>query len=59
MQPRARRRASAPAPRRMPSRKPRPARPGDEPGTYRQTACILGGNDMAKSISRSITITAD
>lgn len=32
---------------------------GDEPGTYRQTACILGGNDMAKSISRSITITAD
>ena len=56
MQPRARRRASAPAPRRMPSRKPRP---GDEPGTYHQTACILGGNDMAKSISRSITITAD
>ena len=32
---------------------------GDEPGTYRQTACILGGNDMAKSISRSITLTAD
>lgn len=32
---------------------------GDEPGTYRQTAYILGGNDMAKSISRSITITAD
>lgn len=30
-----------------------------EPGTYRQTAYILGGNDMAKSISRSITITAD
>ena len=29
-----------------------------EPGTYRQTAYILGGNDMAKSISRSITITA-
>ena len=29
------------------------------PGTYRQTAYILGGNDMAKSISRSITITAD
>lgn len=28
-----------------------------EPGTYRQTAYILGGNDMAKSISRSITIT--
>lgn len=28
------------------------------PGTYRQTAYILGGNDMAKSISRSITITA-
>lgn len=30
-----------------------------EPGTYRQTAYILGGNDMAKSISRSITITVD
>lgn len=30
-----------------------------EPGTYRQTAYILGGTDMAKSISRSITITAD
>lgn len=30
-----------------------------EPGTYHQTAYILGGNDMAKSISRSITITAD
>lgn len=30
-----------------------------EPGTYRQTACILGGNDMARSISRSITITAN
>lgn len=30
-----------------------------EPGTYRQTAYIFGGNDMAKSISRSITITAD
>lgn len=30
-----------------------------DPGTYRQTAYILGGNDMAKSISRSITITAD
>lgn len=30
-----------------------------EPGTYRQTAYILGGNDMAKSISRSVTITAD
>lgn len=30
-----------------------------EAGTYRQTAYILGGNDMAKSISRSITITAD
>lgn len=29
------------------------------PGTYRQTAYILGGNDMAKSISRSITITAN
>lgn len=29
------------------------------PGTYRQTAYILGGNDMAKSISRSVTITAD
>ena len=30
-----------------------------EPGTYRQTAYILGGNDMAKSISRSITIMAN
>lgn len=30
-----------------------------EPGTYRQTAYILGGNEMAKSISRSITITAN
>ena len=30
-----------------------------EPGTYRQTAYIFGGNDMAKSISRSITITAN
>ena len=30
-----------------------------EPCTYRQTAYILGGNDMARSISRSITITAD
>ena len=30
-----------------------------EPGMYRQTAYILGGNDMARSISRSITITAD
>lgn len=30
-----------------------------EPGTYRQTAYILGGNDMARSISRSITITAN
>ena len=30
-----------------------------EPGTYRQTAYILGGNDMAKSISRTVTITAD
>lgn len=30
-----------------------------EPGTYRQTAYILGGNDMAKSISRNITITAN
>lgn len=29
------------------------------PGTYRQTAYILGGNDMARSISRSITITAN
>ena len=29
------------------------------PGTYRHTAYILGGNDMAKSISRSITITAN
>ena len=30
-----------------------------EPGTYRQTAYILGANDKAKSISRSITITAN
>lgn len=30
-----------------------------EPGTYRQTAYIFGGNDMARSISRSITITAN
>ena len=30
-----------------------------EPGTYRQTAYILGGNDMAKPISRTVTITAD
>ena len=30
-----------------------------EPGTYRQTAYILGGNDMARSVSRSITITAN
>lgn len=30
-----------------------------EPGTYRQTAYIFGGNDMAKSISRTVTITAD
>lgn len=30
-----------------------------EPGTYRQTAYILGGNDMARSISRSIMITAN
>ena len=30
-----------------------------EAGTYRQTAYIFGGNDMAKSISRSITITAN
>lgn len=29
------------------------------PGTYRQTAYILGGNDMARSISRTVTITAD
>lgn len=28
-------------------------------GTYRQTAYIFGGNDMAKSISRTVTITAD
>lgn len=30
-----------------------------EAGTYRQTAYIFGGNDMAKSISRTVTITAD
>lgn len=30
-----------------------------ETGTYRQTAYIFGGNDMAKSISRTVTITAD
>lgn len=30
-----------------------------EAGTYRQTAYIFGGNDMAKSISRIVTITAD
>ncbi len=29
-----------------------------EAGTYRQTAYIFGGNDMAKSISRTVTITA-
>ena len=30
-----------------------------EAGTYHQTAYIFGGNDMAKSISRTVTITAD
>lgn len=30
-----------------------------EAGTYRQTTYIFGGNDMAKSISRTVTITAD
>lgn len=30
-----------------------------EAGTYRQTAYIFGGSDMAKSISRTVTITAD
>ena len=30
-----------------------------EAGTYRQTAYIFGGNDMAKSISRTVTITVD
>ncbi len=30
-----------------------------EAGTYRQTAYIFGGNDLAKSISRTVTITAD
>lgn len=30
-----------------------------EAGTYRQTAYIFGGNDMAKSLSRTVTITAD
>ena len=30
-----------------------------EAGTYRQTAYIFGGNDRAKSISRTVTITAD
>lgn len=30
-----------------------------EAGTYRQTAYIFGGNDMAKSVSRTVTITAD
>ena len=30
-----------------------------EAGTYLQTAYIFGGNDMAKSISRTVTITAD
>lgn len=30
-----------------------------EAGIYRQTAYIFGGNDMAKSISRTVTITAD
>ena len=30
-----------------------------EAGTYRQTAYIFGGNDIAKSISRTVTITAD
>ena len=29
-----------------------------EAGTYRQTAYIFGGNDMAKPISRTVTITA-
>lgn len=30
-----------------------------EAGTYRQTAYIFGGNDMAKPVSRTVTITAD
>ena len=30
-----------------------------EAGTYRQTAYIFGGNDLAKPISRTVTITAD
>lgn len=30
-----------------------------EAGTYRQTAYIFGGNDMAKPISRTVTIAAD
>lgn len=30
-----------------------------EAGTYRQTAYIFGGNNMAKPISRTVTITAD
>lgn len=30
-----------------------------EAGTYRQTAYIFGGNDMAKPISRTVTITTD
>lgn len=30
-----------------------------EAGTYRQTAYIFGGNDIAKSISRTVTIMAD
>lgn len=30
-----------------------------EAGTYRQTAYIFGGNDMAKPISRTVTITAN
>lgn len=30
-----------------------------EAGTYHQTAYIFGGNDLAKSISRTVTITAD
>lgn len=30
-----------------------------EAGTYRQIAYIFGGNDMAKPISRTVTITAD
>ena len=30
-----------------------------EAGTYRQTAYIFGGNDMAKPISRTVTITVD